>query len=163
MLRHMTTNSDLSTATPDVDLPSFEEVARRHGVTMAVELVDSNPHMSDGWAQHATHHRAMLSRAVPAPGRVTGTGDRRMVVREFVCHYSTGTPRDVSVGDVLGCLVSDWSMHEDCTGKWDWFDTFGITPSEQAERDYVAGREQSDRFFDFASGGLLRDLTAVAS
>lgn len=137
---------------------TYEEIAEKRGVTMDLEPATSNPFMEAGdpLRDRMSHYAVTLRRP---------HAHEDAPMRWFACHYSQGFAHTEppTIGALLECLTMDFTMHEDCAGKWDYFDTFGIEPSEQAERDYYASKAQSDRFFAFASGDLLRDLLECES
>lgn len=117
------------------------------GVTMEAERVTGNPLMADDrWAREAAHWRCTLTRI---PGAT------------FTVHYSMGSAHGETpptIVQVLDCLVSDFRVHEECGGYWDYVETFGVDPSRESEASYRAGKAQSDAFFTWAAGELLRFL-----
>jgi hypothetical protein len=137
---------------------TYSAVAEKHGVTMTADGIPAseNP-WARGYGRGASHYRVTLRRPLdmPVPSAAAKT---------FQCFYSMGSAhtQPPTVAEVLETLTMDFGMFEDTAGKWDYFETFGIEPSEQAEEDYHAAKDQSGRFFDFASGALLRDLLTAA-
>lgn len=146
----------MKSITPQESIAAF---MTRHGITMDVERVKSNPHMlrtvpEDGpdaikeakWEAEASHWCCTFKK-----GRATlkafysmGSGHR---VTKVSRGQWVGAP---SGSDVLDCLASDAGGIENCQSFEDWASGYGYSPdSRKAEKVYQLCRDEADKLRRF--------------
>ena len=101
---------------------TMQQFVQQHGITIAVRLIDENPHMTDMPAG-STHWKCTL----------------RHQGRQLTASFSQGPAisQEPTADDVLGCLASDAAGFDSADGFEDWASGYGYdTYSRKAERTY---------------------------